>query len=299
MRAVWSFWSKPFRAHHRQTWLTGRHHLLAWVLSVETARRHYPLTTLVTDDEGARLLIDLAGLRFTTVSTALNALQDADPQWWVLGKLWTYRTRTAPFVHIDSDVFLWNQLPARVQQAPVFAQNPESFSTQEEEWYRPRHYDTAISAAGGWTPEEWRWYTDSRGNQAACCGIVGGSAVEFLSHYAGLAIRMIEHPANRRAWAALGSTIGDNILLEQYLFSACLGFHRQSPLSPFRGIEAAYLFDSPDEAFDEQRAAVVGYTHLIGEAKRNCALLDRLEARVARDYPAEYEACLRVDLCRQ
>jgi len=61
---------------------------------------------LVTDTEGARLLVDKLGLRFTTVMTTLTALDDADPEWWVLGKLWAYRAQTEPFVHLDNDVFL-------------------------------------------------------------------------------------------------------------------------------------------------------------------------------------------------
>jgi hypothetical protein len=103
MRAVWSFWSKPFKTHHKQVWLTEQHHLFAWILSLETARRHYPDTALFTDDEGAYLLVDQLGLDFAHVSTELNALSKSDPQWWVLGKLWTYRSQIEPFVHIDND----------------------------------------------------------------------------------------------------------------------------------------------------------------------------------------------------
>jgi hypothetical protein len=293
MQAVWSFWSKPFRAHHTGVWLTDTHHLLAWILSVETAKRHYPTTALVTDVEGAQLLVDRLGLEFTTVSTDLTSLEDADPDWWVLGKLWTYRSRTKPFVHVDNDVFLWKRLPPRVERAAVCAQNPEWFPLTGDSWYRPADYDRVIRAVAGWTPEEWRWCTLRGFNEAVCCGILGGTAVSFLSYYADLAIRMIEHPKNRAAWTALGSPIGDNILIEQYLLSACLNFHRQHEQSTYANLHVGYVFGSTDEAFDETIAAGVGYTHLIGGAKRNPALMTRLEARVQRDYPEHYEKCLR------
>jgi Family of unknown function (DUF6734) len=64
MKAVWSFWSKPFEAHRRFSWTSERYHLFAWVLSVETARRHYLDTWLITDDAGARLLVDRIPARF-------------------------------------------------------------------------------------------------------------------------------------------------------------------------------------------------------------------------------------------
>ena len=92
----------------------------------------------------------------------------------------------------------------------------------------------------------------------------------------------------------LGSPIGDNILMEQYpLLAACLQFHQQHPQSAYRALDVGYLFDSTDDAFDESVAARAGYTHLIGGAKSNPVLLDRLAARVQRDYPEYYERCLR------
>lgn len=293
MLAVWSFWSPPFRAHHRRAWKSEFHHLLSWVLSVESAARHYPRTLLVTDDEGARVLVDELALPFTTVSTALTQLRDADPGWWVLGKLWTYRAQREPFVHLDSDVFLWKPLPSRLANAPVCAQSPEWFPRTPDSWYRPMLYDEAISAAAGWVPEEWRWASSEEFSQAVCCGFLGGTAVDFIAYYADLAIRMIEHPGNRVAWDALGSPISDNILVEQYLLAACLGFHRGRPGSHYRDIDVAYLFESSEVAFDEASAARAGYTHLIGGAKRSPALMRRLETRVERDYPELFARCVR------
>src|SRR4030095_2945562 len=243
--------------------------------------------------EGARLLVDELGLPFTEVSTALNALRGADPGWWVLGKLRTYRSQEAPFIHIDNDVFLWRPLPPNRQGCDVVAQNPEVFPFTDESWYRPVQYDRAIRRARGWAPPEWRRYIARGGNIAICCGILGGGAVDFLRYYADLAIRMIEHPRNQAAWTRIGSPISDNILLEQYLVAACLDYHRQDAGSRFGSVTVRYLFTSSDEAFDELAAARVGYTHLIGGAKSNAALLKRLEQRVRRDYPEQYERCLR------
>lgn len=295
MRAVWSFWTKPFYTHHRRVWYSDRHHLLAWVLSVETARQHYPDTALVTDELGARLLVDGLGLKFGRVSTELTALRDSDPQWWVLGKLLAYRAQEQPFVHIDNDVFLWKALPERLERAPVCAQNPEWFPIADASWYRPCAYDDAIRAAGGWAPEEWRRYVAARTNRAVCCGFLGGNAVGFLQHYADVAVRMIEHPANQAAWRAFGSTIADNILVEQYLLAACIDYHRRRTESKYSGVDIQYLFRSSREAFNRSAAARAGYTHLIGAAKSNPELARRLEERVARQWPDYSETCLKME----
>src|SRR5512144_869064 len=114
MRAVWSFWSKPYAAHRVRVWASEKHHRLSWILSLERARRHYRPTVLYTDDDGVRLLVDGLGLDFDAVHTTLNALSATDPEWWALGKLYAYRSQSEAFVHVDNDVFLWKRLPTEL-----------------------------------------------------------------------------------------------------------------------------------------------------------------------------------------
>jgi hypothetical protein len=291
MRAVWSFWTKPFAGRCGIPWLSERHHLLAWILSLETARKHYPQTALVTDDQGAELLVERLGLKFTEVSTELSALGNEDPSWWVLGKLWTYRLQREPFVHIDNDVFLWARLPREMEAAPVIGQNPESFPLAPEAWYRPERYTRALRQYDGWMPEEWSWAARRSSTSAICCGIVGGNQVAFLQYYADLALRMIRHPRNQAIWPQVGANAGDNVLFEQYLLAACVDYHRDRPGSAYEGVEARCLFDSMEQVFDGETAARLGFTHLIGDAKKNRKLARSLERRVAREYPDAYQRC--------
>jgi Family of unknown function (DUF6734) len=121
--------------------------------SLQTARKHYGKTSLFTDDEGARILIDGIGLEFDTVSVDLNELAHSDPEWWTLGKMMTYRAQTEPFVHIDEDVFLWQRLPRELEQAPVFAQNAEYFSCAAW-WYQPEALESVVKEHRGWLPDE-------------------------------------------------------------------------------------------------------------------------------------------------
>jgi hypothetical protein len=295
MKAVWSFWTKPFRSHRQSVWASERHHLLSWVLSVETTRMHYPETFLYTDCAGARLLVDGLGLEFAHVSTELNALEGHDPGWWALGKVYTYRLQTEPFIHLDNDVFLWKPLPQRIESAPVFAQNPEYFVVGAS-FYQPEKVELVLKRlTDGWLPEEWLWYRASgRAQKGECCGVFGGRRMDFIHHYADVALRLIGHPANQRGWRLLDAKIGHNILFEQYLLSACIEYHRSKPGSPYRDIDIQHLFKSVDDAFNPGNAARVGFTHLIAGAKRNTILAGRLEKRVQRDYPEHYERCIEM-----
>jgi hypothetical protein len=293
LRAVWSFWSKPFKAHRHGSWASEKHHLLAWVLSTMTARRHYRATALCTDDAGARLLLEGIGLEFDHVSTSLNELRAHDSEWWALGKLYAYREQTAPFVHLDSDVFLWRPLSPDPEGVALLAQNPDYF-VPGQSFYQPEVFEDAITGVEhGWLPVEWQWYrTSGRGQRGESCGVFGGNRIDFIQHYAGQAIRLIEEGGNQDAWQKIQCRSWHNHEFEQYLLAACIEYHRGRADSPYRDISIDYVFGSTDDAFDSETAARAGYTHLIANAKCNRQLAERLEARVATDYPEHYRRCI-------
>lgn len=289
MRPVWSLWTKPLKGG-RSNWASEFHHLLGWILSVETARKHYPQTALVTDDAGAEMLIEGIGLQFDDVSTALNDLISHDPNWWAFGKMYAYRCQEEPFVHIDNDVFLWNRLPERLELAGVFGQNLEYISFGRT-YYRPEQLEYAIRSVNGWTPEEIDSYISCDGTfRATCCGIMGGNRLDFIRYYADLAIRMMEHPVNQAAWRSLNDGMMLNLIFEQYLLSACIEYHKDKHGSPYKDVRDEYLFESTSHA--QETAATVGYTHLIGPAKKNNIIAERLENRVKKDYPDYYDRCV-------
>jgi hypothetical protein len=287
MKAVWSFWSKPYWSTPHPIWANERYHLLSWILSFECARKHYPDTMLITDDNGARLLIDMLHLDFSEVSTALNNLRDYDIRWWSLGKIWAYRAQKEPFIHIDNDVFMWKRLPHEVETAPLFAQNPENLNDYN---YDPSKF-TEVSRKGGWIPEELSRFSAALGEEIAiCCGILGGHRVDFISDYADKAMKLAERSENIPLWPHVGI---DTLLLEQCTIYACYKYHRARPDSPFQNISIRYLFNSFSEAFTEQCAAALGYTHLIAAAKKNMRFLSNLENHVKTVYPEHYERCIR------
>jgi hypothetical protein len=292
LRAVWSFWSKPHGAGRDASWASDWHHWLSWGLSVHAARRHYPDTCLVTDDAGARILVDRLELPFERVSTALNALDGADPQWWALGKLEAYRRQTVPFVHIDADVFLWKKLRPELSDCGVIAQNPEPIPSLDT-CYRPDIVERCLGGRGeGWIPREWRWYRRARSAwRAECCGVFGGTRIDFIRYYAARALRIASDPRNRARLSALPGKEAHMILLEQYLLSACLDYHAGRAGSRFADVRIGYVFDQLDLAYSADAAHEAGYTHLAAGTKRDRRVCRDLEWRVRTDLPKFYERC--------
>ena len=297
LRAVWSFWSKPAQAGQGSPWPSEKLHLLSWILSVMEAKKHYGDDThLVTDDEGARILVDGLGLGFGKVSTALNMIQEYDPSWWALGKIVAYRSQDVPFIHIDSDVFLWSKLPEELETADVFAQNPEFFIVGDRHtWYIPDQLEKLLLYENqGWLPKEWNWYRAVFSDMlsAACCGIYGGTRLDFIHYCADMALQILDHDVNKQVL----TTVDDKsknlflMLIEQFLPMACQEYHTDNKFSQFFGVKFKYLFNSMEDAY--YRAFRCGYTHMISNSKSNPVVAERLESRVQEEYSDLYERCV-------
>jgi hypothetical protein len=243
------------------------------------ARHHFDTTALHTDDAGAALLVRHLGLEFDEVIISLNDLDGADPDWWMQGKILTYSQQREPFVHIDSDVYLFKPLPQRLITAPVLAQNPEPIHPADP-CYDVEGCEIAIRARGdGHIPAEWSWYrTFVPEQRAACTGIFGGNRLDFIREYAGTALRLLESSANRRAFDTPGLKPRLVPFFEQYILAACAAYHK---------VEIEYLFNSYGHAVSA--ASDSGFTHLMADAKRDGRLAARLEQRVARDWPEAYD----------
>jgi hypothetical protein len=291
LEAVWSFWSPPFAQFHRGRWLDDEFHMLSWVLSVTTVYRHFPKCVLVTDSPGAKLLVDQLQLPFSEVSTSLDRLDPSLRGWWVLGKLRAFQERGQPFIHFDSDVYLWKQLPTDLRRADVLMQNPEPAPVDDMTYYKPTRIARAFDRNGGSLPGFVTSYMESGGGVAFCMGIFGGSALPVIHRYATEAEHLVCNPANAAAWRELNDPLAHSVFVEQYLLAALLSEERRERN---RSLNLAHLFASQADAFLDEVAKRAGYTHLIGEAKRRPDLKRLLVERVRAIDPKRFEIISRL-----
>jgi hypothetical protein len=212
-----------------------------------------------------------------------------------MGKLVAYSMQDRPFVHLDTDVFLWKPLPSWLTAAAVFGQCPEEHSCTED-WGGPANVERAFQKHNLDLPAEWEWVRSRSISQfrEVNCGILGGTRTDFLRYYANLAIDLVLHPKNAAAWAEFPNKDGYNQIIEQFLLFACIDFHRVAPQSSYRSVNVRYLFPSLGQAFDEDAAAQVGFTHLLGDVKTHPTVSDRLERRMAAMDLSFQRHCQRV-----
>lgn len=282
MRAVWSL-----RAAGRATgWADERTHLLAWVLSVMTARAHYDAAVLVTNTRGRAVLAGALELPFDEVRTDLD---DAPTN--VPARLWAIAAQTAPFVHLDPDVFLWRPLPLAVSRASVFAQNPiravsdeRRVSSDERRTTNDEQVIPAPFFPDAWPPAV-RWAAGNGQGGGIDLSFVGANFLSFIHAYAGQAIRFYE--------GATAGVAGSGATAEGALLAAFLAYYR-GQTEAGSALEIAYLFESAESAETGPRAEAVGYTRLGAAGRADADLALRIERRVARDYPDYYRRCLRL-----
>lgn len=297
MRAVWTFWSKPFRHSQGHGWREPRHHWLAWALSVSLARQHFDTLQLVTDATARRCSSTGLDCRSTRSRRRSTISPAPIPN----------GGRSA-----SSSPTACNQNPSSISTRTCFSGSPRRRGslarpcsrnarngTLDASWRNIRAIEHAFARHEGRLPVEWTFAASrvTTGFREENCGIVGGVRADFLRHYALTALKMARDPANSAAWAELWTCDDYNMVLEQFLLAACVDYHTINPRSVFRGVEIRYLFPSWERANDMRASSEAGFSHLLGpSAKLDPDVTTRLERRVERLDPTLARRCVEAAL---
>ena len=124
-RIVQSYWSKAYQNTPNSGWAFRESHYMSWALSCLQLKQFYDEIELVTDSEGADLLINKLHLPYTSCLTILDKLKNENPAIWALGKIAAYEVQQEPFIHVDGDIYIWKPFPKRIEEAGIVAQNIE------------------------------------------------------------------------------------------------------------------------------------------------------------------------------
>jgi hypothetical protein len=226
--------------------------LLIQTLAANLAARVFVETEFVTDERGAGIAT-LLGWPFAKISTQLDDWPaDGITHIWALGKLVACAMQTEPFVQFDGDVLLFKPLPKRLTRHRLIAQSPDM----------PRYYTSrdmlAAQAVAGFVP----------GGTAYNAGLLGGNDVALVRAFAWAGLDLAQ---KFRGCALNGTTT--SMIVEQYQLGV---FARRV------GVEVGTLLPVCPT---QKQVGKAGYAHLSGGAKRDPAWAERVERRLARDFP--------------
>jgi hypothetical protein len=290
MKILHSFWSKPTREFKDGSdekvfggWRKEKYMYMSWALSCLQAKKYYGEIELITDYEGAKLLVDKLRLPYTDVKTELDKLNSYPSRLWAVGKLYAYNIQNEPFIHIDNDVFIWDKFPERLHKADLLAQNLEydigQYMLGIKDMMRNRCVfpDVILDDI-----KNERWI------KAANAGILGGNNLDFIRDFVKTSFKFIDDNLSKFGNAVAGSSHA--IIYEQYLFSS---------MAREKGIEVNYYF-TKEEADEIDLSEFYNiytdkkYVHFIGDAKYHLECCRNLEQHLMIEYPEYYDHILSV-----
>lgn len=283
MKAVYSFWGKPFWMGGGGYW-NGRHFLSLLGLSAAYSRQHFSSVSMFCCS-GSKALFESLGW-FDEVVVSMDKVDQMAPRHWAAAKMSTFALQSEPFLHIDNDAFISRKLKRTISLSPLISQCPEHY-VEFSGNYRPQMMAVQNHPVH---PDFWHedWVNFSGRNHKATfaynTGVFGGCDIEAIKAYANSAVDFT---------VAEGDKLPDiNTTIEQ-AYLAMFSYNEQVPvkiiISDWRNNSAA---------------KEMGYCHYWGGTKRdknrNGKLnLDILEERFKHEFPEAYKAVFKNDIHSQ
>ncbi|WP_264566438.1 DUF6734 family protein [Flavobacterium sp. N3904] len=280
---IQSFWSKPFfkenddlNARFKGGWLNANFFFYSCLLSCLKFKQNYGEVRLYTDNLGKELLIDKLEIPYSKVNLELNELQDYPSELWALGKVLTYSLQEKPFIHADTDVFLWDKLPVDLLKTDLFAQNIElNFPKYNEV------LEIVLSEFKNITEELFTIYSKTNNVYAYNAGIIGGTSLDFFKELKSKVFEIIDANLDKLHLIDVGVF---NMVYEQML-----GFE----LATQKNLDITFLKSEVNEAFTNvMKFHMVPiketYIHTVGYAKKSLEICEQLKYRLRYEFPEEY-----------
>lgn len=234
MKAYFSYWSAGYRKPNEFV-------LDLTKLSAFFAKKAYGEVHFITDSNCYKDFEPI--FNWTSISKDLDILPKEYGEIWSLGKIKTFEIasrRKDHFIHIDSDVILWEKLPDFIEKASIFCQSREGHVTEwpivnelyslNNKYHIENHIKPYISPN---------------------CGIFGGKDYKFIQEYSSTAIKLVLDKKNKRFWRSrVAEHFEKPVLAEQYYLAICADKFKK---------DITYLLENgSDEECEEKK-----YTHFL------------------------------------
>lgn len=207
-------------------------------------RRHFKEVNFITDSYSKNFFSDIP---WTNICTELDSLPEEYRLVWSLSKIKAYEIiakKGEPFIHVDSDVFLWQPLKKVLLESGVFVQCPENII---DHGYEIKKFIKNC-------PDKSIFHHIQYPMESYNMGIFGGTDLNFILEYSQRAQDFIFSKKNQSFWLEFNeyeNSWSKAVLAEQYFLK---GF------SVYKDKKIECLFPKWPS---EEEAASIGYTHLM------------------------------------
>jgi hypothetical protein len=260
--------------------------LIFWKLSLALANKNYYNVYLICDKFYLKLL---GKLPFKKIFPILRIREDQD-HIWSIGKLLAYdfiAHQNEPFLHIDSDVFLWEKLPEDLTSKGIFVQNKEHFSYPNSQdknlkFYPAYRVDYLSDLNSDQIPKEWKAFIELPRSQtfAYNVGIIGGYDLEFFKEYVRYSIDIINNKNYYSFWKVNKNKLNNYDFAECDFNTILAVIYEQFTLGVYAHINKKTIHTLLKGTDDYEGAKNYKYTHLLG-LKGNPEIVDNINRRLS------------------
>ncbi|MBW1294477.1 DUF6734 family protein [Aquimarina litoralis] len=283
IKIIQSFWTKPFleqnddeSARFKAGWSSTNLFFYSALLSCLTFKKHYGNVIMYTDKYGNELLKEKLGIPYTAVYKDLEQLHDYPSGLWALGKILSYSLQDKPFIHADTDVFIWKRFPESFISKDLFFQNVE--------FNFPRYKEVLEVILREFinVPETLiKEYLKNGNINAFNAGVIGGNNTSFFKELAKQVFPFVNDNLLHLSKVDQGifnmiyeQMLGMNLALENNLSTNAL-YKEMSP--SFSKVMRFQLI--PEKEY---------YIHTVGHGKKSPVVQEQIEARLRYEFHDEY-----------
>ncbi|MGL5890947.1 MAG: DUF6734 family protein [Bacteroidia bacterium] len=274
MKAVFSLWKRPVDyGLLRYGYNSIFDMACSYVLAIEKARKFYPEINLVTDDSGKNLLVNQLKIPFGQVTTELNELSALSPMHWALPKILAVKVQEKPFIYLEGNIILWNDLPEELKKMELVFQNPEPSDLFDQ------YYLDILKNNYSNAPVKPKVFDGFEVSTAFNTSLSLINNLELAGYWAEAAIDYVNNEQNAAFWQGELSAGRHHNMIFDYWFPACIA-------------SRAGLIASNNVGFylKEYDAGEYKYTHTHGESRREKNVTEGIWKHIEADYPQYVDA---------
>lgn len=282
MKSVQTVWfDQTYGIDYSSRWLETKYHLFSWALSSYLLSQNFDEVELVCDQIAAEIAYDKLQLPYSSYNTVLDTIKK-DAVLWGQNKLYSYSIQTEPFLHLDTDAYLFKSVPENVLNAPLFAQN---FEYDHENYCRIYNdvLENCIDLSDLVKKDQFGRIT------AVNAGLIGGNNVQFFKNLKSVVDDFVQKNITYLRECDQGSM---SVFVEQFLFTQ---------LAKKKSIPVSYLvekeFGPPCDYQMTNFKSLPTDCHYIHVTnyKRNHTICEQMAQRLWLESPELYERALTIN----
>lgn len=265
-------------------WYAPIYNIMGWALSSLSLAKYNSNIELYTDEPGFDVLIKTLHLPYSVVHSSFEGWALPHPKAWALSKIKTYSEQKYPFLHVDGDVFVDQDLSQRFYNSQLVAQNTEHFT--------PYYIEAANSVIKNFTYIPPTVAADFSCNLSSLfavnAGILGGNDLSFIAEYSSQAFEYIINNIHRLHLIDVDKF---NVLCEQHLFYSLAHYYKK---------DIDYLLDEEYDYDNDMRYAdfcsihKYKYIHMLGNYKKNEFLCYQLAKVLKERHPEVFKSVINL-----